>query len=101
MLAPMDFSESIGFGEAKKPSYVGDRENRDRVQVNAARDELYIDKPFRLRTSGKWSVQLTRQITRLDGTFGGVIAASLDPHQFIPSGLDLRRDGVATVLGIR
>jgi methyl-accepting chemotaxis protein len=58
--------------------YLGDREHYQ-AHVNAKSDELYISKPVKGRASGKWSLQLTRKLSQADGSFGGVIVASIDP----------------------
>jgi len=60
------------------PLYLGDREHYQ-GQVNAKSDTLYIGKPVKGRASGQWSLQLTRKLRQADGSFGGVIVASIDP----------------------
>ena len=86
------------------PLNLGDREHFQ-AHVNAAADELFISKPVVGRASGKASLQLTRKLRRADGSFGGVIVASVDPgfvERFFHSinlgsqdGITLRgRDGV-------
>jgi diguanylate cyclase (GGDEF)-like protein/PAS domain S-box-containing protein len=93
------FLKSTSFGPLKQPLYVGDLEPF-RVHIDSNRDEVFIGKPVRLRTSGRWSIQLTRRISAPDGSFAGVITASLDPYLFIPVSLNLRRGGFATINGL-
>jgi methyl-accepting chemotaxis protein len=50
------------------------------VQTNA--DRLYISQPVLGKTSGKWSIQLTRRITTQAGGFGGVVVLSMAPSYF-------------------
>lgn len=60
------------------PPDLSDREHFQ-AHVNATSDELYISKPVKGRASGQWSIQLTRKLHQADGSFGGVIVASIDP----------------------
>jgi methyl-accepting chemotaxis protein len=64
------------------PINLGDREHV-RVQVDAKSDELFIGKPVTLRTAGTMSVQMTRRLRKPDGSFGGVLSASLDPNLLV------------------
>ncbi len=67
--------------ELTKPIDISDREHF-KFQVNNPRDTLFISKPVIGRASGKWSVQLTRRYLNKDGTFAGVVVASMDPAYF-------------------
>jgi diguanylate cyclase (GGDEF)-like protein len=63
------------------PIDVSDREHI-RFHMHTNDDRLFISKPVIGRSSGQWSVQLTRRFNNSDGTFGGVIVASLNPLHF-------------------
>lgn len=58
--------------------------DRDHFAVHRYQDSglLHISKPVLGRTTGKWSIVLTRRINRADGSFGGVAAVSTDPYYF-------------------
>lgn len=64
-----------------KPRNVRDREY---FSVHLARDtrELFIGKPVVGRGSGKWRIPFSRRINRPDGSFGGIVVASIDPFYF-------------------
>jgi methyl-accepting chemotaxis protein len=58
--------------------YIGDREYF-RALSESKSDELYIGKPIVGRSTGKLSLPLARKLHKSDGSFGGVIIASIDP----------------------
>ena len=66
-------------GYAGAPLFLGDREHF-KVQVDAKTDQLFIGKPVKGRASGKMSIQLSRRLSKPDGSFDGVIVASIDPE---------------------
>ncbi|WP_298371888.1 PAS domain S-box protein [Azospirillum sp.] len=80
--------------------HLADREHF-RVHVADPNVGLFIGKPVFGRASGKWSIQLTRRINRKDGSFAGVIVASMDPFYFSRSleNLDVGPDGVVSIVG--
>jgi diguanylate cyclase (GGDEF)-like protein len=82
------------------PLDLSDREHF-KAQLNANEDRLFISRPLIGRVSGKWSVQLSRRFLNADGTFGGVIVASLDPVHFTKfySKVDLASSGSIALIG--
>ena len=80
---------------------LSDREHF-RVHLPAEDRGLFVSKPVLGRASGKWSIQLTRRITRGDGSLGGVAVLSVDPSYFTRfyGDLALGSQGVATLVGL-
>jgi diguanylate cyclase (GGDEF)-like protein len=83
-----------------KPVDLSDREHF-KAHVSASNDTLFISKPVIGRASGKWSVQLTRRLSKADGSFGGVVVASLDPAHFTKfySKIDMGSSGTLALIG--
>ena len=81
-----------------------DLSDREHFKVHVAADtgELFISKPVLGRASGKWSLQLTRRITRANGEFAGVVVVSIDPGYFTRfySELHLGSEGMAALYGL-
>src|SRR5262249_20989128 len=79
---------------------LSDREHF-RVHVGATEDKLFVSKPILGKVTGKWTLQLTRPIIAADGTFAGVIVASVDPTQFsrFYDAIDVGRNGDIVLFG--
>lgn len=82
------------------PSSLKDREH---FKVHQAADsgQLFISKPVLGRSSGKWSIQMTRRINKPDGSFGGVAVISIDPWYFTKfyKQVNLGKDSTITLVG--
>ena len=78
LIGPDGYMKTDFNGYTGAPLYLGDREHFQ-AQVDAKADELFIGKPVVGRASGKLSIQLSRRLRKPDGSFGGVIVASIDP----------------------
>ncbi|HLH88303.1 MAG TPA: EAL domain-containing protein [Xanthobacteraceae bacterium] len=83
-----------------EPVYVGDREHF-RALAATRDDILYISKPVIGRISHRPTIQLSRRIERADGSFGGIITASLDPSYFarLYDSVAVGADGYIHVIG--
>jgi methyl-accepting chemotaxis protein len=79
LIGPDGYMKATSTGYTGAPLYLGDREHFQ-IHVNAKSDELFIGKPLVGRASGKASIQLSRRLRNSDGSFGGVIVASIDPE---------------------
>ena len=51
------------------------------VQRASIADNLYVSAPVLGRSSGRWTIQLTRKLQTADGRFGGVVVLSVDCFQ--------------------
>ena len=74
---PDGFIRHSTFGRLPEAVNIREREPFS-VHIDSTTDELYISKPTVGLLSGKPSIQLTRKLYAPDGSFGGVITASLD-----------------------
>jgi diguanylate cyclase (GGDEF)-like protein len=72
-----------------------------KFHANSEGDELFIGKPLIGRVSQKWSVQVARRLRKSDGSFDGVMVASLDPEHLAHfyTAIDLGEDGAITLVG--
>jgi signal transduction histidine kinase/CheY-like chemotaxis protein len=79
---------------------VSDREYF-RHHLDPSSPQPYIGTPIMGRVSGKLDVQMSRRITRKDGSFGGVLVVSLDPAYFSRffETLEHGQNGVIDVVG--
>ena len=77
--------------------------DRDHVKVHMQSDSagLYISKPTLGRVSKKWSLQMTRRISAPDGSFKGVVIASIDPGYFtaLYRDIDVGQFGAIALIG--
>jgi len=67
--------------EPHVPSNLRDREH---IEVHMQQDsgEIFISKPVIGRSSGKWSINMTRRINKSDGSYGGTAVVGVDPFYF-------------------
>ena len=77
--------------------------DREHFQVHKEIDtgQLFISKPVLGRSSGKWSIQMSRRINKTDGSFGGVVVVAVDPFYFAEfyKQVDLGKNSSITLIG--
>jgi signal transduction histidine kinase len=73
-----------------------------KVHVNSDDQGLYISQPVLGRSTGLWSIQLTRRINKPNGKFAGVVVVSIDPGYFTRfySELNLGPEGLTALYGL-
>jgi diguanylate cyclase (GGDEF)-like protein len=87
-------------GSLPPATYVGDQ-NYFLVHVNSSKDDFFVSVPMIDSTSKKKIILLSRRLTKSDGSFGGVVFASLDPgllQRFFDS-IDVGQDGIISFVG--
>jgi signal transduction histidine kinase len=79
---------------------LADREDF-RIHAEHRATGLYVSAPIFGRAAKRWTLQLTRAITRPDGSFAGIVLASVDPAYLrdLYGGIDLGRGGMVALLG--
>ncbi len=73
-----------------------------RVHVdNDLKGKVFVSRPVKGRARGKWSIQLTGRINKPDGSFGGVVVVSVDPHTFtrVYQNVNVGASGVIALIG--
>ena len=87
-------------GPITAPIFIGDRPHF-LAHINAKTDELYISVPIIGRVSGKSTINLTRRLNAQDGSFAGIIIASLDIEKLekFYNSIDVDKSGVISLVG--
>jgi signal transduction histidine kinase/ActR/RegA family two-component response regulator len=69
--------------------------------LDPSASQPYISVPLIGRASGRLSIQITRRMTRKDGSFGGVLVVSIDPFYFsrLFDHIALGRNSVVNLVG--
>ncbi|WP_293779395.1 ATP-binding protein [uncultured Oxalicibacterium sp.] len=83
------------------PVNLADREHI-RVHMESDKVGLFISKPVLGRVSKKWSLQMTRRISYPDGSFKGVVVASMNPQYFMEvyKEIDIGQQGSISLIGM-
>ena len=88
----------------RKPFEKLDLSTRDHFlfQKNASVDELFIGKPIKGIRNTQPTIQLNRRVSNPDGSFGGVIVASLDTDLLIRfyQAVDMGQLGAISLIGL-
>jgi diguanylate cyclase (GGDEF)-like protein/PAS domain S-box-containing protein len=73
-----------------------------RVHQNNDSGRMYIGQPLLGRVTGAWAIHMSRRINKPDGSFGGVVFASVDPHYFTSfyAQADLGSNGLVNLVGL-
>jgi PAS domain-containing protein len=72
------------------------------AHVNLKNDELIVGRPVSDPVFGNWSLNFSRRIENRDGSFNGVIVATLDPAYLtrIYNSVNIGDDGYVRVIGL-
>ena len=71
---------SIASTASRQRVSVADREHFT-AQRDSTDDKLFISRPVLGRSSGRWTVQLTRKLTSPAGAFAGIVVLSVDCYE--------------------
>lgn len=78
--------------------------DRAHFTVHVQRDtgKMFIGKPLLGRASGKWTIHMSRRITKPDGSFGGIVSMAVDPGYFTDfyRQTDRGKSGVVNLFGL-
>ncbi len=89
---------------SRKPVEALDLSGREhfRIQKHATTDELYIGKPVEGIRTPQPTIQLNRRLRNPDGSFAGVIVASLDTSQLVKfyQTIDIGKQGSISLIGL-
>ena len=95
------FLKASSRGPVVSPTFVGGREHFT-FHINNTQDQLYISEPLIGQVTGRLTIQMTRRLTKPDGSFDGVVASALDVLQLESffSSLDLGSKGIVSLVGL-